>query len=298
MNRSPLREITEDDIRTYEKDGVILLPDVFDMDWVERMRVALDRVLANPGILAANYQPDGSPGRYAFETFIWLYDEDFRDMAMQSPLAELSATMLKSEKVNILIDSYFVKEPRSPYPTNWHHDQPAQCVEGPKLCSTWVPLDSVTKESGAIEFVRGSHAWGKRFGTPREVGVKDTAPAGPGKAAFKGPNGEDIYLDNDDQSEFEPLPAIEAARDKYDIFTIEAEPGDCIVTHMLTLHHSPGNATGGRRRAIGHRWMGDGATYAARASKNRVYAPRDPQLSHGDPFPPDHHLFPQMWPPR
>ena len=40
--------------------------------------------------------------------------------------------------------------------------QPYYCVDGEQVCSIWLPLDPVPKESG-LEFVAGSHLLGKMF---------------------------------------------------------------------------------------------------------------------------------------
>ena len=37
----------------------------------------------------------------------------------------------------------------------------------------------------------------------------------------------------------------------------DAETGDCIVNHLLTVHWEPGNHTNGRRRAVVYRLAGD-----------------------------------------
>jgi len=40
MNRKPLSVITDGDIRSYNEEGVVCLRQMFDNDWVERMRNA------------------------------------------------------------------------------------------------------------------------------------------------------------------------------------------------------------------------------------------------------------------
>ena len=51
------------------------------------------------------------------------------------------------------------------------------------------------------------------------------------------------------------------------------------------------------RRAIGHRWSGDDATYVRRAHVARILPPCDLKLKTGDSFPTgDHHLYPEVWP--
>ena len=63
------RDITEDEIRTFEEAGVVHLKGLFDADWIERMRVALDNCLTNPGKLYNNLSHDDPNGKFSSETF-------------------------------------------------------------------------------------------------------------------------------------------------------------------------------------------------------------------------------------
>ena len=85
------------------------------------------------------------------------------------------------------------------------------------MISTWVALDPVTRESGAVEFVAGSHLWDRWF-QPR---------------TFSGENEHAI------NPKFEPVPDIEANRDRYDIMSWDLEAGDIVAFHAMTLHGSP-----------------------------------------------------------
>jgi ectoine hydroxylase-related dioxygenase (phytanoyl-CoA dioxygenase family) len=64
--------------------------------------------------------------------------------------------------MRIFHEHVLVKEPKTSESTSWHHDQPYYCVDGEQVCSIWLPLDPVPKESG-LEFVAGSHLLGKMF---------------------------------------------------------------------------------------------------------------------------------------
>ena len=110
MDNMPLRDVTEDEIETYWRDGVVHLPNIIGMAWVERMRMALDRVLDNPGPYGADVNPAGTEGRFTFESFMWVYDDDFKDLALNSPLAPIAAQALRSEKIHHIFDFYFTKE--------------------------------------------------------------------------------------------------------------------------------------------------------------------------------------------
>ena len=172
-------------------------------------------------------------------------------------------------KANILFDQLLVKEPGTSEPTPWHHDLPFWPFQGEHVCTLWLALDEVTLESGAVEYVKGSHRWGKRF--------QPTSFVGDGR--YK-------------QSGLEPLPDIDAMRDELDIVSFEMQPGDCTIHHGLTVHGAPGNArTDRRRRAYITRWGGDGVSYDPREGTQPML--RDPGITAGAAI--DCDLWPVVW---
>ena len=271
MIESVTRPLTSEELRTYDRDGVVCLRGVLSEAWIAELRRALDEVLANPGPQGKNY-PDMGSGRFGYDTFMWTRHPAFRRFQADSPLPEVAARVMGSAHAYLMVDLAFVKEPNTPNPTPWHQDQPYGWYEGWQVCSFWVPLDPVTIESGALEWVRGSHRWGKWY---KPVGFD---PA--------------MYLDT---REFETLPDIEAGRADYDIIHYDMAPGDVLAHHLLTLHGAPGNRSADRRRrAIAFRYAGDDATYIDRPVGPKPI--RDPGLKRGDHF--GCELFPQVWPRR
>ena len=301
MDNLPLRDVTEDEIEAYWKDGAVCLRNILSLDWIDRMGEALDRMLTNPGAMGTDINPKGSPGRFSFETFMWPHDEDFRAFALDSPLAPIAAQILRSEQVNFLFDFHFSKEPHTPHETIWHQDQGANPVHGRNVAGSWVPLDVVTHESGAPEYLRGSHNWNRWFVSPTkdqptavvenqyELTFYDPEPG----AGTDG--GEEARLKKYNEK-FELQPDFAAMHGELDLLSFDSEPGDVVFNHLLTMHWAPGNYTDRRRRGVGARWVGDGTTFALREGVPNARLPWDPGLKDGDPFPSDHHMFPQVWP--
>ncbi len=288
MNRKLMREITAEEIDTYARDGVVHLPGILDGEWVERMRTALDRVLDQPGPRGIDLNTDGTPGRFAYDTFMWTRDPDFRALVFESPMAEMAAKVMQSSVAHLLWDFLTVKEPNTPEPTQWHQDIVGNPVKGPQCCGTWLSLDEVTKESGAVEYIRGSHRWGRYFSISNkfENFMQD------GETADENAWGEVGFEDYPDFDELRPYY-------EKDLVHFNAEPGDVVMHQLLTIHGAPGNFTNQRRRAIAPRWVGDDAVFATRTNKgytDTLQPPSDPGLEDGDAFPADHHLYPQVWP--
>ncbi len=263
-----MREITEAEIARFEEDGIVLLKGMFDPDWLARLAELVDADMADPGPLHMELEKSGQPGRFFFDTFMWTRMPGFKDFVFKSPAAEIAATVMRSQKVNIFFDQLLVKEPGTEEPTPWHNDMPYWPVDGSKVCTLWLALDRVDKASGAVEYVKGSHKWGERFHPP----------------AFAG--------DSRYKSDYAKVPDIEAMRDQLSFAQFEMEPGDCTVHHGLLVHGAPGNSVADRRRrAIVTRWGGDDATYQPRANIQPMAW--TPEIPAGGPL--DSDLWPVVW---
>ncbi len=268
MNREPLREITDEEIRTFREDGVVLLKGLFDRDWVERVRNLAEADMSTPGVMKQELAKESDPGRFFNNTFLWPRNEDFRDIVFNSPAARVAARIMEAGKVNIVFDQFLIKEPGTRERTRWHHDLPYWPINGDQVCTLWLALDAVDAASGAVEYVRGSHRWGARY----------KAEAFLGEGRYK----EDLP----------PVPDIEEMRGDLEFVQPELEPGDCTVHHGLTVHGAPGNATSDRRRrAYVTRWAGDDVVYYPRPGIQPML--RDPDIPPGGPL--DSDLWPVVW---
>ena len=117
MNRQPLNPITDEHIRQFQEDGVICLRGMFDREWVERMEKAVLRTMDADNILARRREVTkalgGKSGRYLINTFVWVWDDDFRAWVMDSPNAEIAARLMRADSVRLFYDQVFVKEPNT-----------------------------------------------------------------------------------------------------------------------------------------------------------------------------------------
>ena len=165
MNREPLEPVTEDDLAAYRRDGAVALRRVFDADWIELLRRGVTRNLAEPGPYLRRYTTEDEPGLFVGDYCNWQRIEEYRTFAFDSPAPGLGARLMGSAKVNLFHEHLLVKEAATPNRTPWHHDQPYWTVDGDQVCSIWVPLDPVPRDT-CVEFLAGSHRWGKWY-TPK-----------------------------------------------------------------------------------------------------------------------------------
>jgi len=255
----------------FARDGVVVMRGVLNAAWLQHLIAALGEALAHPTPLAQNL---AGPRGGAFHSDMYLSSAfaSFREFATRSPVGELGARMLGVDHVTLFNDELLVKEPGTPQETPWHHDMPYWPLGGDSVCSVWFPLDRVTRHVGALEFVRGSHTWGRRF-HPRNFDSGCDRPTDEREDSLQG------FI----------------ASDPEQVTTTEADPGDCVVFHALTLHRAFGNTLpDARRRAVVLRVVGPGVVYQPRPRTiPLIWAPA---LVPGSPLGTDRELFPRLWP--
>ncbi len=245
MNKEPLRAITEQEVASFQKDGIVNLSGILDNAWVEYLRDAVARELENPGPKYYAYDGDG-PGKFHGNQEIWQVDDGFAEYCLRSPLPAIAGQFLAANKVNLYFDHLFVKEPGAQSPTPWHNDQPYWPINGTQVMSFWLALDEVTKDSGAVEFICGSHKWDRWF-QPK---------------SFADSEKKKNYDLNEN---YEPLPDFDKERGQHKIVSFDMKPGDLVAFHSLTVHGSGGNQRSDRsRRGYAVRYTGDDVTYDPR----------------------------------
>lgn len=236
----PLRDLTPDEIASFHEDGVVCARAVFPDAWVQRMAEAIDAVVASPtdyGNEVSNHD-EGFSG----DLFLWKTHDTFRDFVFDSPAALLAQQILGQDRICFFYDQLFVKPPGCHVATPWHQDVTFWPVRGKQICSIWMPLDPVSRDSSGLEFVSGSQNWPERF-----------------KAVT--PDFNPYML----ASDFADAPDVEANRDEFDLLGWDMEPGDVLLFDSLVLHGSTGNYTTDQpRRAFASRFVGDDVCYAPR----------------------------------
>ncbi len=248
-------------IDAFQTDGATVLRGVFT-GWMEKLRAGIERNMAEPGPFQRIYTPAGSTGRFVGDYCNWARIPEYRSFVFESPAAGIAAELTGSKSVRFFHEHILVKEPGTREVTPWHHDQPYYCVDGSQVASLWIPLDPVPKDV-CVEFVAGSHRWGRWF-RPRK---------------FNG-----VAYDHKSDS-LEDMPDISAHREDYRLLSWDLEPGDAIAFHFLTVHGAPGNPSTNRRRAFAARWLGDDAVYARRSGEiSPPFPGLDARLKPGDPL--------------
>ena len=263
-----LRDLTQDEIDAFSRDGVVCARRIIPEPWVERMASAIDRVTANPTAYGdmVSKRDEGFSG----DVFLWKTEDDFRDFVFESPAALIAQQIIGQERICFFYDQLFVKKPGCHVATPWHQDVTFWPIAGSDICSMWMPLDPVDRTSSGLEFVRGSQNWSERY--------KATTPD------------LNAYML---ESDFLDTPNVEATRDDFELLGWDMEPGDVLLFDGLVLHGSTGNYTTDRpRRAFASRFVGADVRFAPRHPSMPLFWEHG--LTAGDPL--GGSLFPQVLP--
>ena len=245
-------------IEHFRDKGAVLLKGAF-ADYVDGARAAIEENKAKPSWRERTYRPDGDGAAFFQDYVVWDQFDGYRAMVRDSGMAKMAAELMGSNTARMFHDHVLVKEPGNSVVTPWHQDAPYYLCEGQQTVSFWVPLDPVPRER-TIEYVAGSHNWGKNFRPDRFDGTP----------LFENDTGEAV-------------PDVDAVRDELDILGWEVEPGDAVAFQFGVLHGAPANASPTRRRVISFRWVGDDAVFADRLGQT---SPAFPDLDYtpGTPF--------------
>jgi ectoine hydroxylase-related dioxygenase (phytanoyl-CoA dioxygenase family) len=237
----------------YARDGIVLLKNTLSPEWLTILRGAVDTEVQRGE-------------RYFAYKNMREKEGAFQDFCLNSDIGQRVAEVAGANWSSLMFDQLFVKEPDSQTQTGWHTDQPYWPIEGPMM-TIWIALDPVDPNNGAMEFVRGSHAWGANYR--------------PFKTDQKGAFSHYLEVDNPDYID---MPDFEADRASYDIFHYpEMQPGDALAFDGMMVHSAMGNrTTTRRRRAYAIRFAVDGATYQPRDSVTEWL--HDDQMAPGGPF--------------
>ena len=205
------------------------------------MRAGIEKNIAEPTARGRIWDRDAAGNVCFYDNQAWRGIAEYREFVEQSPIAKMAARMLGATRVNFFFDAVFVRTPGTQFRTPFHQDEPYWSVKGFDTCSIWMPLVAVEKKS-ALEFVRGSHRWKRRFR----------------QANFAALTGDERDQRSDSDEDWEPFPDIEGDRESYDLLSWDMAPGDCAVFNGRIIHGGSGNLSEGRDlKVFNTQWLGD-----------------------------------------
>ncbi len=231
MNKDVLTKDVRDLVQAYNTDGVVVVRNVLTAYWLEALRHAVDHELQKGRRYFANRNMRMEGGV-------------FLDFCLNSGIGRIAADLANARCSSLIFDHIFAKEAGTKTRTGWHTDQPYWPISGP-IMTTWIALDPVDDDNGALEFIPGSHAWGKKY------------------RPFKtGKNGEFLEYFKLDDPQYSDMPDFEAERERHTMVSWDLQPGDLLAFDGFMVHSAKGNRTSTRpRRGYAIRFATEGATY-------------------------------------
>lgn len=214
-----MKLVSDTDTQTFRDDGVVVLRNAFAPEWIETLGAAIDDDLRAPGPTFVNHTTDKDAPAYLEDFWAWNRHAGFRDFVFKSPVADYAARLLGAERINLVMDNWFLREAGSRSRPPFHHDIAYFDFEG-RMCVLWLPLEDVTAEEG-IAWVKGSHRWGKLFMRRR---FQDGHPT----------DAEDGVTVRG-KTYFHP-PDVAADPGAYDLARFDMRLGDCVFFDMACLH--------------------------------------------------------------
>jgi ectoine hydroxylase-related dioxygenase (phytanoyl-CoA dioxygenase family) len=247
-------------IEAFRRDGCAPLYGVF-ADWVDTLRKGIDHNFENPSSHGKMYQGEEGGGWFLSDYCNWADIPEYKDFVTKSDAARIGADLMGAKSAQLFHEHVLVKQAKAGVATPWHQDAPYYCVDAPMSVSIWIPLDEVPRER-TLEFVSGSHQWGKNYRPQRF-------------------NGQAL---NEDDG-LEEIPDINGARDDFDILGWALKPGDAVAFDYRTVHGAPANnSASSQRRAFSLRMVGEGATFARREGVVTSPPFEHVTLAHGTPL--------------
>ncbi len=184
------RPITKEEIQFYRENGFVCLRQIISQDAIQLLRESLEEAFNRDDRLhgartdmtkaanalekegktilmdraattssSSNNNNNNDEGRYLTEIECGRWNKGVRKFEHEGPLPEICGTLIGSEQIRFWGDHCFLKEAGSKIRTAFHQDAPYFPFTGNDACVCWVPVDSVSKESGAMGYVKGSHVW-------------------------------------------------------------------------------------------------------------------------------------------
>ena len=146
------------DLAGFHRDGLVVAPLSVPPAVLERMRAALERLLARsariaPESLVCPHVPDGArhpPG----EAAQWF------EFATQPWLLDLVEQVLGPDII-LWGSQVFCKPAFTGREVPWHQDGRYWPIRPLATCSAWIALDDVDAQNGCMRYIPGSHAAGR-----------------------------------------------------------------------------------------------------------------------------------------
>jgi phytanoyl-CoA hydroxylase len=226
-------------IEQFDRDGFLIVERLLDTEDVERVRAAMDRILA--GEYRGDRRPPALRSRHhpvfgEMHTTHWvlnsrLVDETIWSIVTRSEIGGAVAALLQTDSVSVVEDQLLDK-PGGGSAVASHQDYRYwQFSTSTRMATCWIALDEMSRDLGPVEVIPGSHRWGQHAAT--------RSLADDFREAIDGGN---VYL--------EVAEALRPPETELKFVPVLVPAGGGVFFHSLTVHSSQANRSDRRRRAL------------------------------------------------
>jgi len=210
------RILTDDERTHYEREGYVVVNDLFSRGELRDINEDLDRFMQR-----AEYQEfkSHSENTQGWIMKLGLSTHRAADLCADERILDLIAPIVHPG-IAIYSAKLVAKEPHDGIVCHWHQDEAyyAQMSQSQTRMSVWIPLQDTTREHGCLQVIPGSHRRGLQPYSKKEGGTCNLGIDGPIDLTDR------VYL---------PAPA-----------------GSIVLFSALLWHASDDNTTDQRRRAF------------------------------------------------
>mmetsp|Transcript_41809 Transcript_41809/g.75292 ORF Transcript_41809/g.75292 Transcript_41809/m.75292 type:complete len:415 (-) Transcript_41809:113-1357(-) len=218
-------ELTEEQIQTLERDGVVHIKSVFDSEWVEYLRSATGHQVSNPHFWA--FAGTASKLYDYIQRNIWQTNKGFADFYYHSAMGHVLAQAGRTDEIRVSTDLLMVNPNKG---FKWHQDNQNGPITPEEGIRFWITMDETPATYGAPVYLKASH---------RNTAVDPNA----------------VFVDIE----------AEGLEDyKEELLEFRTMPGDMLIWHPRTIHKVDGPSDGiwtSYRRVLGGTVAKAGTTY-------------------------------------
>lgn len=217
--------ITEEQIQTLERDGVVHIKGVFDDEWVDYLRKATAYQVDKPHFWA--FAGTASKLYDYIQRNVWQTNRSFASFYYHSAMGHVLAQSGRTNEIRVSTDLLMVNPNKG---FKWHQDNQNGPITWEEGLRFWITMDETPKEYGAPVYLKGSH---------RNTVVDELA----------------VFVDIEQEG-------LETY--KTDLLEFRTMPGDMLIWHPRTIHKVDGPSDGiwtSYRRVLGGTVAKGGALY-------------------------------------
>lgn len=252
-------QITEEQIQTLERDGVVHIKGVFDQEWVTYLRDATGAQVDEPHFWA--FAGTASKLYDYIQRNVWQTNKAFANFYYHSAMGHVLAQCGRTDEIRVSTDLLMVNPNKG---FKWHQDNQNGPISWENGIRFWITMDETPDEYGAPVYLKGSH-------------LNDCVDE------------QAVFVDIE-------MNGLEEYKDK--VAEFKTMPGDMLIWHPRTIHKVDGPSDGiwtTYRRVLGGTVAKGGTLYCDKIGTGGVLSDLGRHgLEDGDKL--ESSFFPRVYP--